>query len=96
MANGSPFSLLGDLNFFNQIGASSFFSVFCSQKLEKGYTISGLLFCFFCRLGWMICFYSNKILQIVSSSSLMQFEKGYSGGVAAATLPVPANYQRAQ
>lgn len=25
MANGSPFSLLGDLNFFNQIGASSFF-----------------------------------------------------------------------
>lgn len=73
VANGSPFSLLGDL--FNQIGALSFFPSFCSQKLEKGYTISGLFGDFL--QAWLDdLLLLHQILQIVSSSSLMHFERG--------------------
>lgn len=77
VANGSPFSLLGDLNFFNQMGVLSFFSIFCSQKLEKGYHyIWVCLFWFFLQPWLDDLFLLHQILQIVSSSSLMQFERG--------------------
>lgn len=47
MANGSPFSLLGDLNFFNQIGALSFFPSFAAKNCRRVTTIFGLFWGFF-------------------------------------------------
>lgn len=75
MANGSPFSLLRDLNFFNQIGALSFFFPSFAAKNWRGVTLYLGCFGIFLQAWLDDLFLLHQILQIVSSSSLMQFER---------------------